>query len=90
MALHCPSPIVLVLGLNLQGGDHHLRRPHGLHGPFEGLLILIPGFTDLHGRHGGHAVFIEDIFGGALSLMPQPSVVVEPPVVLFLRMFEDV
>ena len=52
---------VLVLCLDLQGGDHRLGRPDSLHGAFEGLLIFISGFADLHGRHGGNAALIKDV-----------------------------
>ena len=63
-----PVRCVLVLCLDLQGGDHRLGRPDSLHGAFEGLLIFISGFADLHGRHGGNPALIKDVGSWLLSL----------------------
>ena len=41
---------VLVLGLNLQGGNHHLRYPYCFHRALEGLLVLISSLSDLLGQ----------------------------------------
>ena len=42
-----PIDWVLVLGLNLQGGNHHLRYPYCFHRALEGLLVLISSLSDL-------------------------------------------